>query len=136
MRAGQDLELYTLLVYRIEMNQPVIQPRMSEADISRARQEDLFVSMIEAIMLEFIPKSAASDPRRLVQVLIALSPEPSFKDPECPAFYIRDDEPVESLRQRVQLSIKAWADAHRISDVQLGVQFGLSRCILNWHFIN
>ena len=60
----------------------------------------------------------------LIQVLIGLSEEPSFKDTDCPAFYVRDDELVSSLLKRVGKSIKSWGESHDVA-VSDSVSFGL-----------
>ena len=60
----------------------------------------------------------------MLQVLIGLTEEPSFKDTDCPAFYVRDDEPVSSLCKRVSRSIKSWGESHDVA-VTDAVSFGL-----------
>lgn len=42
-------------------------------------------------------------------MLLALTPEMTFKDTTCPAIYVSDDESVESILKRTRSSIAAWA---------------------------
>lgn len=112
--AGKVAEMATILLHRIEASKPVLQPQMDPISVQQKQNEDLFVSLLEHILLDFA-SGAVEDPQRFVQVLIGLTEEPSFKDTDCPAFYVRDDVPIKTLCKRVQSCIHQWGEAHNVA---------------------
>ncbi len=68
-------------------------------------------------------------------MLIGLTEEPSFKDTDCPAFYVRDDVPIKTLCKRVQSCIHQWGEAHNVA-VNTEVKFGLNFMVIRYIFLH
>ena len=65
--AGKVAEMATLLLHRIEASKPVLQPQMDPISVQQKQNEDLFVSLLEHILLDFA-SGAVEYPQRFVQV--------------------------------------------------------------------
>ena len=64
----QEQEINDMIQRRIEESRPVVQPQLDEANMKRIHNEDLFISLLEHILLEFSAKTSNVDPSRYVQV--------------------------------------------------------------------
>lgn len=106
--------IITLLQSRMDAVKPVAQPLVDPVSVQQKQCEDMFVSLLENVLLEF-PKDVTVDPSRYVQVFVGLSEEPVFRDIDCPCFYTRDDIPLHVLCHRLGQCIYHWGETHNVA---------------------